>query len=85
MFRSKALNLAQCTLDITEQKDPIDITTWFTSLLLVHTKTAKDVACTLYQVVSDFGLPDILQLDNSTEFIRALKTLSGFEHHFISA
>ncbi|KAL6042631.1 hypothetical protein QOT17_024336 [Balamuthia mandrillaris] len=41
------------------------IVTQFASLHPVHAKTTKDVACTLYQVISDFSFPKILQSDST--------------------
>ena len=66
----------------------IDVFSGFIILRALKSNTAELVAYELWQLVSTFGLPKIVQSDNGSEFnnavIRALVKLMGNEHRFIT-
>ena len=50
----------------------IDVMTGFTLLRPLHSKEMEEVAQTLWQLITDFGPPRILQSDNGKEFVNTL-------------
>jgi transposase InsO family protein len=66
----------------------VDIATRFVILRALIDKSASSVARALYHVLTDFGIPKIIQSDNGTEFINStidlLMDQLGIEHRRIS-
>ena len=66
-----------------------DICTRFTILRAIPDKSAATVARYLYQILSEFGIPKIIQSDNGKEFINSvmtsLKEHCGFTQRTISS
>lgn len=65
-----------------------DICSRYVLVRPLKSKMAKEVAKELYKVISDFGVPKIMQSDNGKEFvnsvIKEMKDLLGVEHRLIT-
>jgi hypothetical protein len=66
-----------------------DICTRFTLLRAIPNKSALTVSRQLYQIITEFGLPRIIQSDNGTEFVNSvinqMKNHCGFTQRTISS
>ena len=66
----------------------IDVFSGFIILRALKQSTAEAVAGVLWELITTFGIPRIIQSDNGPEFandiIRALVKLTGIEHRYIS-
>jgi hypothetical protein len=66
----------------------VDIATRFVILRPIMDKTAESVSRALYMIFTDFGIPQIIQSDNGTEFsnliINQIASLANIDHRFIS-
>jgi hypothetical protein len=66
----------------------VDIATRFVILRPIADKTAESIVRSLFMIFTDFGIPQIIQSDNGTEFsnqiISQIATLANIDHRFIS-